>query len=213
MSRHRFWFLHKCEGPALPCPALPCPALPCMKWHVYSVHNSTSSCLWTYHAKPNVCCTYMQVPYCKGANASKDRASSCQQQEAQDRCRRSCNLSHPKIDTSSLVWYNQRSSLLRQQGEQVENITDSIQLQQGAIDPAQQRLVLSLLEQITPAAPKDRKAAARGNSPQSMEEFKTCIGNPFWVPLCISVVFLTSMACLVKRSCRLKQQRPSRLTE
>ena len=89
----------------------------------------------------------------------------------------------PQIDTSSLVWYNQRSSLLRQQGEQVENITDSIQSQQGAIDPAQQTLVLSLLDQITPAAPKDRKAAACGNSPQSMEEFKTCIGNPFWVPL------------------------------
>ncbi|KAL0051213.1 hypothetical protein WJX82_003840 [Trebouxia sp. C0006] len=44
-------------------------------------------------------------------------------------------------------------------------------------------LVLSLLDQLTPAAPKDRKAAACGNSPQSMEEFKTCIGNPFWVPL------------------------------
>ena len=183
-----------------------------MKWHASPVQNSTSSSLWTYHTKPNACDAYMQVPYCKGVNASKDRASLCQQEEAQDRCCRSCNLCHPKIDTSSLVWYNQRSSLLRQQGEPVENMTDSIQPQQGAkqgIEPDQQRLVLSLRDQITPAACKDGKAAAHGNTPQSMECFKTCVGNPFWVPLCISVVFLTSMACLVKRSCRPKHQRPS----
>ena len=91
----------------------------------------------------------------------------------------------------------------------MENITESAQSQQGAkqgIDLDQQRLVLSLLDQITPAASIDGIAAARANTPQSM---KPCVGNPFWVPLSISVVFLISMACLVKRSCKLKQQRPS----
>ncbi len=184
-----------------------------MKWHVYPVQSSTFSSLCTCHAKPNAHCTYMQVPYCKGVNASKDRASLCQQQDAQDSCRRSCNLCHPKTDTSSLVWYNQRSSLSRQQGEQVENITESVQAQQKAkqgIDSDQQTLVLSLLDQIITAASKDDKAAACGNTSQSMECFKTYVGNPFWVPLYISVVFLTSMACLVKRSCRPKHQRPCR---
>ena len=150
----------------------------------------------------------MQIPHCKGVNASKDRASLCQQQEAQDRCHRSCDLCHRKLDTSSLVWYNQRSSLLRKQGETVGNITESVQAQQG-IDLDQQKLVLSLLDQITTAASKDGKAAARGNTPHCLECFKTCIGNPLWVPLCISVVFLTSMACLAKGSCRSKHQRPS----
>ena len=150
----------------------------------------------------------MQVSYCKGVNTNKDRASLCQQQEAQDKCHRSCSLCHPKTDTSSLVWYNQRSSLLRQQGGQVENITESVQAQQG-IDVDQQRLVLSLLNQTTTEASKDGKAAARGNTPHSMECFKTRMGNPLWVPLCTSVVFLTSMACLVKGCCRRKRQRAS----
>ncbi|KAA6419868.1 MAG: hypothetical protein FRX49_10231 [Trebouxia sp. A1-2] len=95
-----------------------------------------------------------KVSYCKGVNTNKDRASLCQQQEAQDKCHRSCSLCHPKTDTSSLVWYNQRSSLLRQQGGQVENITESVQAQQG-IDVDQQRLVLSLLNQTTTEASKD----------------------------------------------------------
>ncbi|KAL0038780.1 hypothetical protein WJX79_007387 [Trebouxia sp. C0005] len=130
----------------------------------------------------SIFCIDTDIPHCKGVNASKDRASLCQQQEAQDRCHRSCDLCHRKLDTSSLVWYNQRSSLLRKQGETVGNITESVQAQQG-IDLDQQKLVLSLLDQITTAASKDGKAAARGNTPHCLECFKTCIGNPLWISL------------------------------
>ncbi|DBA84310.1 TPA: hypothetical protein ACH3X2_006364 [Trebouxia sp. C0005] len=108
----------------------------------------------------SIFCMDTDVSYCKGVNTDKDRASLCQQQEAQDKCHRSCSLCHPKTDTSSLVWYNQRSSLLRQQGGQVENMTESVQAQQG-FDVDQQRLVLSLLNQTTTEASKDG-ASAKG---------------------------------------------------
>ena len=52
-------------------------------------------------------CAALQAPYCAKINGASDKASLCQQQEAQDSCRRSCDLCYPKTDSSSLVWYNQ----------------------------------------------------------------------------------------------------------
>ena len=39
----------------------------------------------------------------------------CQQQQAQNSCRRSCELCHSKVDSSNLVWYNQNKGSSNQQ--------------------------------------------------------------------------------------------------
>ena len=53
----------------------------------------------------------MQVSYCAQLNAASDKTSTCQeQQQAQNSCRRSCGLCYDKVDSSSLVWYNQAKS-------------------------------------------------------------------------------------------------------
>lgn len=53
----------------------------------------------------------VQVSYCAQLNTALDKASTCQQQrKAQTSCRRSCGLCYDKVDSSSLVWYNQAES-------------------------------------------------------------------------------------------------------
>ena len=56
---------------------------------------------------PHDMCPAVQVTYCAQLNAASDKAVLCQQQEAQDSCRRSCDMCYAKADSSSLVWYNQ----------------------------------------------------------------------------------------------------------
>ena len=57
-------------------------------------------------------CAAVQVPYCAQLRADPDTALNCrQQQQAQDSCRRTCGLCYDKVDSSSLVWYNQAKSL------------------------------------------------------------------------------------------------------
>ena len=59
----------------------------------------------------DVGCAVAQVPYCAQLRAASDTAATCQQQQqAKDSCRRSCGLCHDKVDSSSLVWYNQAKS-------------------------------------------------------------------------------------------------------
>lgn len=49
----------------------------------------------------------VQAPYCAQLDGASDRESFCQQQEAQDSCRRSCDMCYAKADSSSHSWYNQ----------------------------------------------------------------------------------------------------------
>ena len=57
-------------------------------------------------------CAIVQVSYCTQVRAAPDTALTCQQQQqAKDSCRRSCGLCYDKVDSSSLVWYNQAQSL------------------------------------------------------------------------------------------------------
>lgn len=60
----------------------------------------------------DVGCAVAQIPYCAQLLAASDTAVTCQQQQqAKDSCRRSCGLCYDKVDSSSLVWYNQAKSL------------------------------------------------------------------------------------------------------
>lgn len=53
----------------------------------------------------------VQVSYCAQLNAASDKATTCQEQlQAQNSCRRSCGLCYERVDSSSLVWYNQAKS-------------------------------------------------------------------------------------------------------
>ena len=57
-------------------------------------------------------CAAAQVSYCAQLTAASDTAVTCQQQQqAKDSCRRTCGLCYDKVDSSSLVWYNQAKSL------------------------------------------------------------------------------------------------------
>lgn len=57
-------------------------------------------------------CAAVQVSYCAQLTAAPDLKLKCQQQQqAKDSCRRSCGLCYDKVDSSSLVWYNQAKSL------------------------------------------------------------------------------------------------------
>lgn len=49
----------------------------------------------------------VQVAYCAQLNDASDKEVACQQQQAQDVCRRSCDLCRDNDGRSSLFWYNQ----------------------------------------------------------------------------------------------------------
>ena len=48
-----------------------------------------------------------QALYCARIKDDSAQEMGCEEEEAQDRCRRTCGLCYDKLDSSSLLWYNQ----------------------------------------------------------------------------------------------------------